>query len=167
MKLAAVLVPIAIFLLLPWIMSFIWAIWIKRTSKDSFRGSRPITSSERKKLNVIVCLYMYIFAGSVSWSVYVFSHHVWLSAAIGLAWVLPFSIMMPIMSRRVSKALEPPPGGWPDEKARLDALNKWRADQEERQYKKLSKAKWWLVALYLVIPVVMMIILVILVITLG
>jgi hypothetical protein len=148
MKLAAVLVPVAIFLLLPWIMSFIWAIWIKKKSKDSFKGPRPMTNTERKQLNVIIVLYMYIFAGSLSWSVYVFSHNGWLSAVIGLAFVLPFSIIMPIMSRRVSKALAPPPGGWPDEKARLDALRKWQADQEERQYKKISKLKWWIVGIF-------------------
>ncbi|MFA5056296.1 MAG: hypothetical protein WC562_09065 [Dehalococcoidia bacterium] len=166
MKLAAVLVPVATFLLLPWIMSFIWAIWIKRTSKDAFRGPRPITSSERRKLNIIICLYMYIFAGTVSWSVYVFSHNVWLSAVIGLAWVLPVSIMMPIMSRRVSKALQPPPGGWPDEKARLDAFNKWQAEREEREYKKIEKLKWWIVG-WILIPLVLVIILVILCVTLG
>ncbi len=145
MKIAAVFVPAAIFLLLPPIMSFIWAIWIKRTSKDSFRGPRPLTNRERKQLNIIICLYMYILAGSVLWSVYVFSHNVWLSAVIGLALALPYSIITIMKSRQVSKALAPPPGGWTDEKARLDALHKWQADQEERSYNKISKLKWWIV----------------------
>jgi hypothetical protein len=71
-----------------------------------------------------------IFPASVGWSAYVFTGHIWLSVVYFLIWpslLAPITIIMFKARRGMPK---PPPGGWPDEKARLDVIAKW---QEERQ----------------------------------
>ena len=146
MKIAAILVPVALFLIWSFAGMAISASNTKRSKGEEC--TRPIPRKDSKRLVISMYLLMFvIFTASVAWSAYVFTRLIWLSVLFFLIW--PLLVLVPILlaRRRMPKT---PPGGWPDEKARLDAFAKWR---EERQ-KQTHKRGWlfyirWLIGIIL------------------
>ncbi len=121
MKIAAILVPVALFL----IMSFAgMAISLSHAKRGrGIESSRPIPRKDSKRLVISMYLLMFvILPASVAWSAYVFTGLIWLSVLFFLLWSLPVLIVIFLVRRWMPK---PPPGGWPDEKTRLDAIAKW------------------------------------------
>jgi len=137
MKIAAILIPLAIFLI-PTIMQVVMAIRYGTKGKDPFKNSHPMTANKRKKLITFVYVYMCALVASISWAVYVFSSNFWLSISIGLAGIAIVSITLSMGTRKASKLPTPPPEGYPDSKTELDALNK-RADIQSEDFLKGMK----------------------------
>ncbi len=123
MKLAAIFIPLTLFLL-PTIIEVYIALRHGAKEMDPFKSFRKLTAERRKKFMALFCLYWCVFAASISWAAYVFSNNIWLSVLIGLIWIAPISIAMLTGTRRATKLSEPPPEGYPDSKTELDALNK-------------------------------------------
>ena len=127
MKIAAILVPVALFLIWSFAGMAISASNTKRSKGEE--NTRPIPRKDSKRLVIIYVLIFLIFSISVAWSAYVFTGRIWLSVLFFLIWSLPVPIAIFLARLKMPK---PPPGGWPDEKARLDAFAKWRDERQKR-----------------------------------
>ena len=140
--------------------------WRSIKGKDAFQ-SRPITNRESKK--ILLWTYVYfsvIFPASIAWAVYVFSNNIWGSVLSYFVFVFPIAMIIP-MQRHMSKTLpKPPPGGWPDEKAKSDAFAKWRDARQERFYNPKYLIRIFIIS-FVAIAIVVGIITAIMVFTIG
>ena len=165
MKIAAVLIPLAIFLL-PTIIQVVMALRYGAKGKDLFKSSLLMTASNRKKLLAFICVYWCAFAVSLSWSAYVFSSNTWLSVSIGLVWALIFLIPMLIAVLKASKKPVPPTENFPEPKTGLEFENR-AVDLLSARMNKANKIFGWFMVGWVAIVIVLVIILTIIALTVG
>ena len=126
MKIAAVLVPLAIFLL-PTLALIIHIIVRIMRGKDLWDSTYPARPDNPAKARIvaysIAIAYWLAFNAAISWSVYVFTDEAILSVCSGAVLLVIPAIQL--IATRLTRGLPgPPPEGFPDDKAFLEWDNK-------------------------------------------
>jgi hypothetical protein len=160
MKIAAILVTLALFLL-PTFTHAGYIVWLGLQGKED-KLSKPLSKSSRKKFFIAVFVYLLVILPiSISWALYVFTSDIWSCAIVYFFWVIIIAILVLIQRHMSSTLPKPPEGRWPDEKTRLDAIAKWRDTVQEQRYKEtesivLGRRGWrfyaqWIIGIILAI----------------
>jgi hypothetical protein len=140
MRLAAVLVPVALFCM-PTLLFVAYAT-VKGLRGGLDTGNRPVTKAQVRIGVLAVCAYVVLVFASIGWPIYEFTGSAFFVLLYGLCLVL-FVGLVAFMARMTPALPAPPPEGFQDAKARLDWLNK-RADiQAIRSTKMLFSWKYW------------------------
>jgi hypothetical protein len=145
-KIAAILVPVTLFLLPTFVHAALVVVHGVR-GDDTF-ASRPLTQGQRRMFFRLAAVYGVVTVVSIGWSIHVFTEEMAYLLLYGLSLVAMVGLV--IFMRRDSPIYpKPPPEGFPDEKARLDWENRIHDIMYEHVNKRVLSWKFW-AAIFLV-----------------